>query len=322
MRNSSINNGDKIGVDSQNVGVDGLTVAELRRRLKARPEVKRDVVMRNENTELEAQLALKEVINAVPTLKCCLSTVKDREASGDFDRESFDSFHTLVQLISGVIHINGMPNWMIKELRTLSNICEAASSIHLSQGRYDRDKIDIQITTIEDFAKVLTHDYEIRMRSKANGMVDGRSLPARKVVNGPPSATQQEAKDTDARDGYALCDEVMTTVVPDDTLFAGVWNKIDFPTPVPITTKLRHPISSALLPLHIRRKHTHGRPRDAGGRASHRDDNGYQLDWEYRESGSTGICHAGSLDRFDVSPMNINAGPWRIYTRFTEVSDE
>jgi hypothetical protein len=31
---------------------------------------------------------------------------------------------------------------------------------------------------------------------------------------------------------------VMTMVVPDDTLFAGIWNNIDFPTPVPITTNM------------------------------------------------------------------------------------
>jgi hypothetical protein len=40
-------------------------------------------------------------------------------------------------------------------------------------------------------------------------MIDGRSLPARKVVDGPPSATQQEAKDADAKDGYALCDKLL-----------------------------------------------------------------------------------------------------------------
>jgi hypothetical protein len=29
----------------------------------------------------------------------------------------------------------------------------------------------------------------------------------------------------------------MTIVVPDDTLFSGIWNNIDFPTPVPITIR-------------------------------------------------------------------------------------
>lgn len=40
-------------------------------------------------------------------------------------------------------------------------------------------------------------------------MIDDISLPARKVVDGPPSATQQEAKDADAKDGYALCGELL-----------------------------------------------------------------------------------------------------------------
>jgi hypothetical protein len=183
MRNGAINDGDKISVDSQDVGVDDLTVAELRKH-----EVGRDVVMRNENTELQGQLALKvrgaacrcrcfavlqEVMNAVPTWKCCLSTVKDPEASGYFDRKSFDSFHTL-DSIRGVIRKKGMPDWMITELKKLCDICEAASSIHLSRGWYDRDKIDNQITTIEDFAKVLTHDYEIGMSLThgANSKID------------------------------------------------------------------------------------------------------------------------------------------------------
>ncbi|KFZ24671.1 hypothetical protein V502_00855 [Pseudogymnoascus sp. VKM F-4520 (FW-2644)] len=180
MRNGAINDGDKISVDRQDVGVDDLTVAELRRQLKVWPnirlkhEVGRDVVMRNENTELQGQLALKEVMNAVPTWQCCLPTVKDREASGYFDRKSFDSFHTLDQSIRGVIRKKGMPDWMITELEKLCDICEAASSIHLSRGWYDRDKIDNQITTIEDFAKVLTHDYELGMSLThgANSKID------------------------------------------------------------------------------------------------------------------------------------------------------
>ncbi|KFY90103.1 hypothetical protein V498_06169 [Pseudogymnoascus sp. VKM F-4517 (FW-2822)] len=61
MRNDAINGGDKITVDSQDVGPDNLTAAEPRKQLKVRlrHELGRDVVMRNEDTEVQGQLALK-----------------------------------------------------------------------------------------------------------------------------------------------------------------------------------------------------------------------------------------------------------------------
>lgn len=127
---------------------------------------------------------LQEVINAVPTWQCCLSTVKDREASGYFDRKSFDSFHTLDQSIHRVIRQKGMPACIITELEKLLYMCEDASSIHLRQGRFYRDKIDNQMTTIEDFAKVLTHDYETGM-SLAHGAISKIDVLGERDVDSP-----------------------------------------------------------------------------------------------------------------------------------------
>ncbi|KFY28418.1 hypothetical protein V493_02934 [Pseudogymnoascus sp. VKM F-4281 (FW-2241)] len=164
-QNNAIKDGDTISIDSEDAGGDGSTVAELLRQLKVRPNIRltKDVAMGNENTE---QLALKEVMNAVPAWKDCL-IVKNREASKYFDRASLNSFHKLHQLTGGLIHKKGMPDCMRTELKMLLNKCEDASSIYLSRGKYDRDGINDQITTIEAIARSLCRDREMDTSAKS-----------------------------------------------------------------------------------------------------------------------------------------------------------
>lgn len=50
-----------------------------------------------------------------------------------------------------------MPSGIMAELERLRSMCKAASEIYLIQGWCDDNKIEIQITAIEDFANILFH---------------------------------------------------------------------------------------------------------------------------------------------------------------------
>lgn len=150
---------------------------------------------------------LQELINVVPGWKYYLPTVKNREASGYFDGESFKSFHKLHQSTNGLIHKKGMPDCMRTELKTLLDICEEASSTYLSQGWYDRDRADNHIKTIEDHAKLLTRDYETgtSASSAPNSKTDvlGEGDFASPKVDAPPPPLDGDASARDAKKGEA-----------------------------------------------------------------------------------------------------------------------
>lgn len=174
--------------------MDHLTVAKLQSQLKVRLNIRLKHKVVNKNTELKGQLALKvrqsslqmlykilignvlqEVMNTVPTQKRCLSrvqvtlTVKNLEVLEYFNRGSFNSFNKLDQSISRVIHKKGMLSCITAELKKLHSMCEVALSNHLSKGKYNCSKINNQITTIKDFAELLTRDYKKAMSSSRGG---------------------------------------------------------------------------------------------------------------------------------------------------------
>lgn len=190
---------DTISVDSKDMGENYWNVAELREKLR---EVMKDVAIK-ESTKLEEQLALEarqsnpkmlcqiltgiglqEVMKEAPTWKQYLSTIKNRDVSGPFDQQHYDSFKKLDESIRGVSFKKGMPSGMITMLKTLHGMCEAASKLHLRQGWCDRNKIENQITTIDDFAKLLICDCE-KAKSSSRGGNSKTDVVDEKNVAGP-----------------------------------------------------------------------------------------------------------------------------------------
>lgn len=95
---------------------------------------------------------IQHVRNEIPAWEEQLPSAENRMLSEDFDMKPLGAFNNMHESIGEAIRKPGMPKKIIVGLNKLQEMLEDTSTKYLRKGKYDRKKIQTQITEIKDMA--------------------------------------------------------------------------------------------------------------------------------------------------------------------------